>query len=153
VAVTLASGEVLHAALVLVTVPLGVLQQGGVEFVPPLPPWKAAAVSAMGMGDLNKVVMQVRVCVCMCVCAGCCVYGASWGRGTQAQAAHAPSRQGSYARRAHHTCRMPQPLLTPPPSPCVCVYVCVCARARPACGVARASSPRCSGTRTWTFSA
>jgi lysine-specific histone demethylase 1 len=61
VKVTLASGEVLEAALVLVTVPLGVLQQGGVGFVPPLPDWKAAATKKLGFGDLNKVVMQVRV--------------------------------------------------------------------------------------------
>jgi lysine-specific histone demethylase 1 len=62
--VTLASGEVLHASLVLVTVPLGVLQQGGVDFVPPLPDWKAAAAKKLGFGDLNKVVMQVRACGC-----------------------------------------------------------------------------------------
>lgn len=61
VKVTLASGEVLEAALVLVTVPLGVLQQGGVGFEPPLPNWKAAATQKLGFGDLNKVVMQVRV--------------------------------------------------------------------------------------------
>lgn len=60
--VQLASGEVLPASLVLVTVPLGVLQQGGVEFVPALPDWKAAAAKKLGFGDLNKVVMQVRTC-------------------------------------------------------------------------------------------
>lgn len=60
VKVTLGSGEVLEASLVLVTVPLGVLQQGGVKFVPPLPDWKAAAAAKLGFGDLNKVVMQVR---------------------------------------------------------------------------------------------
>jgi lysine-specific histone demethylase 1 len=50
---------VLQASLVLVTVPLGVLQQGGVEFVPALPDWKAAAAKKLGFGDLNKVFMQV----------------------------------------------------------------------------------------------
>jgi lysine-specific histone demethylase 1 len=57
--VQLANGEVVQASLVLVTVPLGVLQQGGVGFVPALPDWKAAAAKKLGFGDLNKVVMQV----------------------------------------------------------------------------------------------
>lgn len=60
--VTLVGGEVLQASLVLVTVPLGVLQAGGVQFEPPLPEWKAAAAHKLGFGDLNKVVMQVREC-------------------------------------------------------------------------------------------
>lgn len=59
VKVVLASGEELEAALVLVTVPLGVLQQGGLEFTPALPDWKAAATKKLGFGNLNKVVMQV----------------------------------------------------------------------------------------------
>lgn len=59
VKVTTSSGEVLEATLVLVTLPLGVLKQGAVEFVPPLPEWKAGVVARMGFGDLNKVVMQV----------------------------------------------------------------------------------------------
>jgi len=57
--VTLASGEVLEGSLVIVTVPLGVLEAGGVELVPPLPDWKGEAVQRLGFGDLNKVVMQV----------------------------------------------------------------------------------------------
>lgn len=60
VKVKLASGEVLEASLVLVTVPLGLLQHGGVEFIPALPEWKVAAAKKLGFGDLNKVVMQVR---------------------------------------------------------------------------------------------
>ncbi|KAF8072835.1 LDL3 [Scenedesmus sp. PABB004] len=58
VRVTLASGEVLGGALVLVTVPLGVLKAGAVAFEPPLPEWKAAAVDRLGFGHLNKVVLQ-----------------------------------------------------------------------------------------------
>jgi monoamine oxidase len=60
VKVTTAQGEVLEASLVLVTLPLGVLKAGAVEFVPPLPEWKAGVVGRMGFGDLNKVVLQVR---------------------------------------------------------------------------------------------
>lgn len=41
------------------TVPLGVLQHpGAVEFVPPLPPKKQTAIATVGMGLLNKVVLQ-----------------------------------------------------------------------------------------------
>ena len=38
----------------IVTLPLGVLQQGTVTFSPPLPPEKQTAVSKLGMGLLNK---------------------------------------------------------------------------------------------------
>jgi lysine-specific histone demethylase 1 len=60
VKVTTGAGEVLEASLVLVTLPLGVLKAGAVQFEPPLPQWKAGVVSRMGFGDLNKVVLQVR---------------------------------------------------------------------------------------------
>ncbi len=42
-------------AAVIVTVPLGCLKAGDVTFDPPLPPWKAEAVTKLGFGDLNKV--------------------------------------------------------------------------------------------------
>uniref|UniRef100_A0A672Q4C8 Lysine-specific histone demethylase n=1 Tax=Sinocyclocheilus grahami TaxID=75366 RepID=A0A672Q4C8_SINGR len=44
---------------VLCTLPLGVLKQQppAVQFVPPLPEWKTAAVQRMGFGNLNKVVL------------------------------------------------------------------------------------------------
>eukprot|EP00878_Enallax_costatus_P019801 GHUV01020904.1.p1 GENE.GHUV01020904.1~~GHUV01020904.1.p1 ORF type:complete len:1234 (+),score=527.47 GHUV01020904.1:96-3797(+) len=58
VRVTTASGEVYECSAVLVTVPLGVLKAGNVEFVPPLPEWKATAIQKLGFGDLNKVVLQ-----------------------------------------------------------------------------------------------
>lgn len=60
VRVKTAQGEVLEAALVLVTLPLGVLKAGAVAFEPPLPGWKSSVVGRMGFGDLNKVVLQVR---------------------------------------------------------------------------------------------
>ncbi len=44
---------------VLCTLPLGVLKQQppAVQFVPPLPEWKTAAIQRMGFGNLNKVVL------------------------------------------------------------------------------------------------
>ena len=47
---------------VLCTLPLGVLKEcvrgsglNSVQFMPPLPEWKAAAIQRMGFGNLNKV--------------------------------------------------------------------------------------------------
>lgn len=42
---------------VLITLPLGVLKShpSGVQFHPPLPEWKTAAIHRMGFGNLNKV--------------------------------------------------------------------------------------------------
>lgn len=54
------------ADAVLCTLPLGVLKQSilnnpnvlnTVQFVPPLPEWKAAAIARLGFGNLNKVVL------------------------------------------------------------------------------------------------
>lgn len=44
---------------VLITLPLGVLKShpSGVQFQPPLPEWKTAAIHRMGFGNLNKVVL------------------------------------------------------------------------------------------------
>ena len=39
----------------LVTVPLGVLKKGSIEFQPPLPQRKQEAIDRMGFGVLNKV--------------------------------------------------------------------------------------------------
>jgi len=46
---------------VLITLPLGVLKShpSGVQFHPPLPEWKTAAIHRMGFGNLNKVSVQV----------------------------------------------------------------------------------------------
>ncbi|KAL1527130.1 hypothetical protein AB1Y20_015812 [Prymnesium parvum] len=50
-----------NADVVLMTVPLGVLQRpshnGGIEFVPPLPDERMAAIHRLGFGLLNKVVL------------------------------------------------------------------------------------------------
>jgi hypothetical protein len=38
-----------------VTLPLGVLKRGSVQFTPPLPARKQQAINALGMGVLDKV--------------------------------------------------------------------------------------------------
>jgi hypothetical protein len=51
------NGVVLEADKVVVTLPLGVLKAGAVEFDPPLPDWKMGAIKRLGYGLLNKVVL------------------------------------------------------------------------------------------------
>lgn len=48
---------------VLCTLPLGVMKQQppAVQFVPPLPEWKTAAIQRMGFGNLNKV-RKIHIC-------------------------------------------------------------------------------------------
>ena len=58
---------VLSGDAVLCTLPLGVLKQSTaantqgvlntVQFIPPLPDWKVAAIQRLGFGNLNKVVL------------------------------------------------------------------------------------------------
>ncbi|MGB8860321.1 MAG: FAD-dependent oxidoreductase, partial [Ilumatobacteraceae bacterium] len=48
-------GEVVTAHAVVVTVPLGVLKAGVIQFVPPLPFTHTAAIEAIGMGLLDKL--------------------------------------------------------------------------------------------------
>ena len=47
----------LRADACLITVPLGVLKAGDLDFAPPLPARKRAAIRALGFGTLNKCVM------------------------------------------------------------------------------------------------
>lgn len=42
---------------VVITVPLGVLKAGVINFDPPLPPWKLEAVERLGVGHIDKVVL------------------------------------------------------------------------------------------------
>jgi monoamine oxidase len=55
--VTCEDGEVIEADKVILTVPLGVLKQQSIQFVPPLPKWKQGAISNLGFGLLNKIVL------------------------------------------------------------------------------------------------
>lgn len=54
VSLTLASGEVLQADHALITVPLGVLKDGGIAFATPLAAERQAAIDTIGMGLLSK---------------------------------------------------------------------------------------------------
>jgi polyamine oxidase len=56
--VTLASGEVVEGTHVLVTVPLGVLKSGLIEFDPALPEDKLGAIGRLGFGTFEKVVLR-----------------------------------------------------------------------------------------------
>jgi lysine-specific histone demethylase 1 len=49
------NGQIFDADEVVITVPLGVLKNDGVDFDPPLPSWKQDAIDRMGFGLLNKV--------------------------------------------------------------------------------------------------
>lgn len=51
-------GHVFRAYSALITLPLGVLQAGGVEFDPPLPETKERALSGLGMGPVIKLVYR-----------------------------------------------------------------------------------------------
>ena len=55
--ITCEDGEVFEADRVVMTVPLGVLKQQSIEFEPPLPDWKQGAISRLGFGLLNKLVL------------------------------------------------------------------------------------------------
>lgn len=55
--VSTGNGE-FSARSVLVTVPLGVLKAGSIEFTPPLPESVAAPIARLGMGVFNKIFIQ-----------------------------------------------------------------------------------------------
>jgi len=57
VTVTTSQG-VVRADRAVVTLPLGVLQHGGIVFDPPLPESKRLAINALGSGTLNKLYLQ-----------------------------------------------------------------------------------------------
>ncbi|KAI1090742.1 flavin-containing amine oxidoreductase-domain containing protein [Rostrohypoxylon terebratum] len=50
-------GTVVEADYVVSTIPLGVLKHGHVKFNPPLPPSKTDAISRLGYGILNKIIL------------------------------------------------------------------------------------------------
>jgi len=56
--ITTASGEIVRARRVLLTVSTGVLASGKIEFDPPLPRWKTEAIRALPMGVLDKVAIE-----------------------------------------------------------------------------------------------
>lgn len=58
VLITAQSGALYWAQKVIVTLPLGVLKIGSVEFMPPLPTSKLEAISRIGFGVVDKVVLR-----------------------------------------------------------------------------------------------
>lgn len=60
VTVHCADGAVFVAEVVIVTLPLGVLKAGAVEFIPPLSAKKQAAIQSVGMALLNKVALRFQ---------------------------------------------------------------------------------------------
>lgn len=56
--VTTEDGRNIVANAVIVTVPVGVLKQNLIEFVPKLPEWKTSAVADLGVGNENKIALQ-----------------------------------------------------------------------------------------------
>lgn len=58
VRITTECGKVLEATMAIVTLPLGVLKAGTVEFVPPLPEKKRRAIRRIGFGVLDKVALR-----------------------------------------------------------------------------------------------
>ena len=58
VEVVLDDGETLDADRVVVTVPLGVLRAGDIDFDPPLPPTNQGAIDRLGTGFLEKVAVR-----------------------------------------------------------------------------------------------
>ena len=58
VVVTTREGHVYRGRSVVVTLPVGVLQAGDIEFDPPLPPQKMAALAGLGMGPVAKFVYR-----------------------------------------------------------------------------------------------
>ena len=57
------------ADAVVITLPLGVLKESlrsnginSIQFIPPLPEWKTAAVNRLGFGNLNKVGITLVLC-------------------------------------------------------------------------------------------
>ncbi|GMH07085.1 hypothetical protein Nepgr_008925 [Nepenthes gracilis] len=58
VRVTTESGSTFVADAAIVTIPLGVLKSNTIKFEPRLPEWKEAAISDLGVGVENKIVMH-----------------------------------------------------------------------------------------------
>ncbi|KAL6524758.1 hypothetical protein OROMI_030351 [Orobanche minor] len=58
VTVSTSNGKEFSGDAVLVTVPLGCLKAGNINFSPPLPQWKYLSIKRLGFGILNKVVLE-----------------------------------------------------------------------------------------------
>jgi len=52
------NGNVIKGDYCISSLPLGVLKSNAVQFNPPLPKWKAAAINRIGFGLMNKIVLE-----------------------------------------------------------------------------------------------
>uniref|UniRef100_A0A0D6QVW7 Amine oxidase domain-containing protein n=1 Tax=Araucaria cunninghamii TaxID=56994 RepID=A0A0D6QVW7_ARACU len=57
VKVAVENGTILVADAAIITIPLGVLKANTIKFEPPLPEWKEAAISDLGVGNENKIAL------------------------------------------------------------------------------------------------
>ncbi|GLJ53736.1 hypothetical protein SUGI_1146630 [Cryptomeria japonica] len=57
VRVVVEDGRTFVADAAIITIPLGVLKANTIEFDPPLPEWKEAAISDLGVGNENKIAL------------------------------------------------------------------------------------------------
>ena len=63
IAITLGNdSSVLHCRRVIITVPSGCLKKNTILFEPSLPEWKIEAINRMGMGVMNKLIIQFPDC-------------------------------------------------------------------------------------------
>jgi len=60
VKITTAEGSVYNAKKVINTIPLGVLQSGSATFTPSVPQAYQTAISSIGMGIFNKVIVTLN---------------------------------------------------------------------------------------------
>jgi monoamine oxidase len=60
--ITSKDGSTIYCRRVIVTVPLGCLKRETIAFEPALPRWKREAIDEMGMGLMNKLIVQFPTC-------------------------------------------------------------------------------------------
>jgi Flavin containing amine oxidoreductase len=60
------TNEVFHADAVIVTIPLGCFQRGGIQFTPPLPPRVQAAISDLGFGVNERLFIRFSTAWWLC---------------------------------------------------------------------------------------
>jgi monoamine oxidase len=60
IAVTISndSSSILYCRRIIITIPLGCLKRETILFEPPLPDWKREAINKMGLGLMNKLILQ-----------------------------------------------------------------------------------------------
>ena len=64
VKITTQSGSIYYAKKVINTIPLGVLKAGTVTFTPALPAAYQTAISTIGMGIFNKIIVTLNGIFC-----------------------------------------------------------------------------------------